>query len=224
MVGARKYGQVRGEAAGGNSSARPLGGDPADPFGMAEWMKTMPNVPLHPLMAHPAGAVAAATALGFGLSSHIAGVMLGAMQGAVEALQKGSALAGQMQAGVPAEVAPIKPALAQTEARPQETVKPTVAKKSPAPKPKTEKKSVEPAKAQPASKPRARAADDLKRISGVGPKLEQVLNGKGIRRFADIAAWSEADVARFDDELGFGGRIQRDDWVKQAKALKGAKE
>lgn len=206
MVGARKDGQVRGEAESGISSARPLGGDPADPFGMAEWMKTMPQVPLHPLMAHPAGAVAAATALGFGLSSHIVGVMLGAMQGAVEALQKGSALAGQMQAGVPAEVAPIKPAPAQAEARPQETVKPTVAKKSPAPK------------------PRARAADDLKRISGIGPKLEQVLNGKGIRRFADIAAWSEADVARFDDELGFGGRILRDDWVKQAKALKGAKE
>ncbi|MNL83513.1 NADH dehydrogenase subunit E [compost metagenome] len=51
-----------------------------------------------------------------------------------------------------------------------------------------------------------------------------MLNGKGIRRFADIAAWSDADVARFDDDLGFGGRILRDDWVKQAKALKGAKE
>lgn len=224
MAGAREDGQVRGEAAGGNSSARPLGGDPADPFGMAEWMKAMPQVPLHPLMAHPAGAVAAATALGFGLSSHIAGAMFGAMQGAVEALQKGSALAGQMQAGVPAEAVSSEVAPVRAEAEPLVTVKPLVAKKSPVSRPKAGKTSAEPAKAKAASGPRARVADDLKRISGVGPKLEQVLNGKGIFRFADIAAWSDADVARFDDELGFSGRILRDDWVKQAKALKGAKE
>ncbi|KOF22224.1 NADH:ubiquinone oxidoreductase [Ensifer adhaerens] len=223
MAGARKDGQVRGEAESGISSARPIGGDPADPFGMAEWMKSMPQVPLHPLMAHPAGAVAAATALGFGLSSHIAGVMLGAMQGAVEALQKGSALAGQMQTGVPAEVVPAKAVPVQAEAK-QETVKPVVTNRSTASKPEAEKKPAEPAKAPAASKAKARAPDDLKRISGIGPKLEQVLNGKGILRFADIAAWSDADVARFDDELGFGGRILRDDWVKQAKALKGAKE
>ncbi|OOG75893.1 NADH:ubiquinone oxidoreductase [Sinorhizobium sp. A49] len=224
MAGARKDGQVRGEAESGISSARPLGADPADPFGMAEWMKGMSQVPLHPLMAHPAGAVAAATALGFGLSSHIAGVMLGAMQGAVEALQKGSALADQPQAGVTAEVVPAKAAPVQAEARPQETVKPVAAKKSAISKPKAEKKPAGSVKAPAASRSKARAADDLKRISGVGPKLEQVLNGKGIRRFADIAAWSDADVARFDDDLGFGGRILRDDWVKQAKALKGAKE
>lgn len=224
MAGARKDGQVRGEAESGISSARPIGGDPADPFGMAEWMKSMPQVPLHPLMAHPAGAVAAATALGFGLSSHIAGVMLGAMQGAVEALQKGSALAGQMQAGVPAEVVPAKAVSAQAEARRQETIKPVVARKGTVTKPKAEKTQAEPAKAPATSRTKARATDDLKRISGIGPKLEQVLNGKGILRFADIAAWSDADVARFDDELGFGGRILRDDWVKQAKALKGAKE
>ncbi|OCP16412.1 MULTISPECIES: NADH:ubiquinone oxidoreductase [unclassified Ensifer] len=219
MAGADKDGQVRGEAESGISSARPFGGDPADPFGMAEWMKSMPQVPLHPLMAHPAGAVAAATALGFGLSSHIAGVMLGAMQGAVEALQKGSALVGQTQAGVPAKAASV-----QAEARLLETVKPVVAMKSTVSKPKAEKKPAEPVKAPAASKAKARAADDLKRISGIGPKLEQVLNGKGVRRFADIAAWSDADITRFDDELGFGGRILRDDWVKQAKALKGAKE
>ncbi|NVD38478.1 NADH:ubiquinone oxidoreductase [Ensifer sp. HO-A22] len=224
MAGARKDGQVRGEADSGISSARPLGGDPADPFGMAEWMKGMPQVPLHPLMAHPAGAIAAATALGFGLSSHIAGVMLGAMQGAVEVLQKGSAVAVQPHTGAPADAILSKVAPVRAEAEPQVAVKPVAAKKSPVSKPQVEKTSAEPAKAKAASKPKTRANDDLKRISGVGPKLEQVLNGKGIRRFADIAAWSEADVARFDDELGFGGRILRDDWVKQAKALKGAKE
>ena len=41
----------------------------------------------------------------------------------------------------------------------------------------------------------------------------------GIRRYAQIAAWSDKDVQRVDDQLGFGGRIGRDDWVEQAKAL-----
>ena len=79
------------------------------------------------------------------------------------------------------------------------------------------------ASSAPARKTRA-AKDDLKQISGVGPKLEQVLNGKGISRFADIAAWSDADVARIDAELGFDGRIGRDDWVGQAKALSGGRK
>ena len=61
--------------------------------------------------------------------------------------------------------------------------------------------------------------DDLKQISGIGPKLEQVLNGMGIRRFAEIARWTDKDVKRVDDQLGFGGRIARDGWVAQAKAL-----
>ena len=67
------------------------------------------------------------------------------------------------------------------------------------------------------------AADDLKLISGIGPKVEQVLNGMGISRYADIAGWSAEDMARVDGEIGFSGRIERDDWVGQAKALMGSK-
>ncbi len=63
------------------------------------------------------------------------------------------------------------------------------------------------------------AADDLKRISGIGPKLEQVLNGMGIRTYAQIAAWTVDDLAKVDDQLKLGGRISRDDWVGQAKGL-----
>ena len=62
-------------------------------------------------------------------------------------------------------------------------------------------------------------ADDLKLISGVGPKLEKTLNGLGFFHFAQIAKWKKADVAIVDDELSFKGRIERDDWIKQAKAL-----
>ena len=62
-------------------------------------------------------------------------------------------------------------------------------------------------------------ADDLKLISGIGPKLEGVLNGLGFWHFAQIAKWTKKDVSIVDDELSFKGRIERDDWIKQAKEL-----
>jgi peptide/nickel transport system ATP-binding protein len=61
--------------------------------------------------------------------------------------------------------------------------------------------------------------DDLKLISGVGPKFETILNGLGIYRFSQVAAWKKAEREWVDDHLNFAGRIERDDWVKQAKAL-----
>ena len=62
-------------------------------------------------------------------------------------------------------------------------------------------------------------ADDLKLISGVGPVLEGRLNALGVTRFDQIAKFKKADIARLDEAMGFHGRIERDDWVKQAKAL-----
>lgn len=61
--------------------------------------------------------------------------------------------------------------------------------------------------------------DDLKAISGIGPKLEVLLNGMGVVRIEDIAAWTEKEVEHFDRELGLDGRIAKDDWIAQAKAL-----
>ena len=62
--------------------------------------------------------------------------------------------------------------------------------------------------------------DDLKRIGGIGPKLEQMLNANGIFSFRQIAAWQEADIQVVDKLLpSFHGRIQREDWVGQAKRL-----
>lgn len=75
------------------------------------------------------------------------------------------------------------------------------------------------ATAQPAAIARPAKIDDLKAISGIGPKLEQVLNGLGIWTHAQIAGWSPAEIAWVDDRLGFSGRIGRDDWVGQAAAL-----
>ncbi|MEX2518616.1 MAG: NADH-quinone oxidoreductase subunit E [Paracoccaceae bacterium] len=61
--------------------------------------------------------------------------------------------------------------------------------------------------------------DDLKLIGGVGPKLEDVLNKLGVFHFDQIAAWTSADIAWVDERLTFKGRIERDDWIGQAKAL-----
>jgi NADH-quinone oxidoreductase subunit E len=69
--------------------------------------------------------------------------------------------------------------------------------------------------------PRGGQADDLKQIKGVGPKLEAALNGLGIFHYDQIAGWSAAEAAWVDDRLSFKGRIARDGWIEQAKALAG---
>jgi predicted flap endonuclease-1-like 5' DNA nuclease len=63
-------------------------------------------------------------------------------------------------------------------------------------------------------------SDDLTRLKGVGPKLAAQLRDMGITRFAQIAAWDDADIDRVDAQLGrFQGRIRRDGWVEQARLL-----
>ena len=62
--------------------------------------------------------------------------------------------------------------------------------------------------------------DDLKRIKGVGPKLEALLHSLGFFHFDQVAGWSDAEIAWVDENLeGFKGRVSRDNWVAQAKAL-----
>ncbi len=62
-------------------------------------------------------------------------------------------------------------------------------------------------------------ADDLKLISGVGPKLEEKLNNLGIYHFSQIENFSAEDIEKVDAELNFKGRIEREDWLGQAKIL-----
>jgi len=76
--------------------------------------------------------------------------------------------------------------------------------------PKAEKKAAPKAKA-------AEGADDLSKISGVGPVIVGKLEKLGITTFQQIADFTADDIARIDEELNFKGRIERDDWVKQAK-------
>jgi len=86
-----------------------------------------------------------------------------------------------------------------------------------APKAATAKGAAPKAKAAPAAA--SGEGDDLTQLSGVGPALLKKLNAAGITTFAQIAAWTEADVAEFDEKLSFNGRIEREGWIAQAKEL-----
>ena len=67
--------------------------------------------------------------------------------------------------------------------------------------------------------PRKRGADNLKLMSGVGPKLEDALNGLGIYHFDQISKWSDAEVEWVDKHLKLNGRLRRDNWMEQATKL-----
>ena len=66
--------------------------------------------------------------------------------------------------------------------------------------------------------------DDLKRISGVGPVLEKTLNELGIFHFRQIAGFTKENIDWVNNYLSFSGRIEREDWVGQAKKLAAAED
>ncbi|WEZ83790.1 NADH-quinone oxidoreductase subunit E [Rhizobium sp. 32-5/1] len=72
---------------------------------------------------------------------------------------------------------------------------------------------------RPAGIEKPATVDDLKLISGVGPKIEGILHELGIFTFAQVAGWTKDERDWVDGYLNFKGRIDRDDWVKQAEAL-----
>jgi predicted flap endonuclease-1-like 5' DNA nuclease len=84
----------------------------------------------------------------------------------------------------------------------------------PEPQPEPDATAPEPAPAPPP------ARDDLTRMKGVGPRLEEKLNGLGIRSFDQIAALTPEEAAALDAQLGdFQGRLERDRWIEQAGLL-----
>jgi len=74
-------------------------------------------------------------------------------------------------------------------------------------------------KNRPVAMERPEVVDDLKLIAGVGPKIEATLHELGIFTYKQVAAWKKAEREWVDGYLSFHGRIEREDWVKQAKAL-----
>lgn len=105
----------------------------------------------------------------------------------------------------PVEIAPVTPPVVVVDEAPViETVAPPVAASEPAVTPHAPVSS----------------GDDLLKLKGVGPKLAALLTELGITRYAEIAGWSDTDIAAIDARLGnFKGRPVRDQWVDQAKYL-----
>ena len=102
------------------------------------------------------------------------------------------------------------------------------AEPAPAPPPAPEKKTTLIKDSKPAPKAEdkpetvevaAGEEDDLKRIKGIGPVNEKALNELGIYKFSQIAAWTPANVDWVEDFMSFPGRIEREDWIAQAKTL-----
>ncbi|WP_111561543.1 5' DNA nuclease [Rhizobium sp.] len=181
----------------------------------AEMLENARALPIAPMMVNPAAAMAAATAIGFGFSTQMAGAFFGALQGAMEASNKLAAVLDETPPEEPKPEFDVKPENIRPAATKKTTARVKLAVVADKAEPVAKTKTV--AAAKPAA--RGKKADDLKQISGIGPKLEQVLNAKGVRMLSEIAGWSDADVARLDAEFGFDGRIVRDGWVAQAKAL-----
>ncbi len=108
----------------------------------------------------------------------------------------------------PPVTAPIKPAKVEDK----EVAQPAAVFATPEP--------VAAAKPEGLAQARGGQPDDLKRIKGVGPKLEQLLHTLGFFHFDQVADWKLAEIAWVDDNLeGFKGRVTRDEWVAQAKEL-----
>ena len=182
----------------------------------ADWAALMPKqtIPAANLLTPPLGAAAVVSALGLGMASQIWGFWAGSMAGALDMNTKFIPVAKDHRPAGPQATADIDAlktiirkkagATAKTASIPAKEAKVSIVTK---------------ASVQAAAIETSTAMDDLKRISGIGPKLEQVLNSMGIRTYAQIAAWTADDLAKVDDQLKFGGRISRDDWVGQASVL-----
>ncbi len=65
--------------------------------------------------------------------------------------------------------------------------------------------------------------DDISLIGGIGPKINKALTDMGVTTFAQIAAWTPADVERIEADLKQKGRVAREDWIEQAKELMAGK-
>jgi NADH-quinone oxidoreductase subunit E len=195
------------------------------------------------LMAHPLAGAAALSAIGFGVASQALGMWVGAVAGATEASGRLLQAAFEDNAKAERSMAAAKVRAraksvmeqAQTVAREvneaairtvveQAAVDSAAKPVAVATKPVSvaAPQAVAPVKRkQPKAIAKPEIPDDLKAISGIGPKLEQVLNGLGIWTYRQVAAWSGQEIAWVDEHLGFNGRIGRDDWTGQAADLAG---
>ncbi|MEL6751821.1 MAG: hypothetical protein AAFO70_07050, partial [Pseudomonadota bacterium] len=139
----------------------------------------------------------------------ILGCLLHSWLGATEEQAAAPAPAATPVAPKPAATPPVPPA-------PAKPVEKAAVVATPAPVPA---KAPKPKPAPIAAAEAAKAPDNLKLVRGIGPQNEGRLNDLGVYQFAQIAAWSKKDQKEFGEALSFPGRIEREEWVKQAKVL-----
>jgi len=117
-----------------------------------------------------------------------------------------------------------KTAAPKAKAEPKKAApKPKAESKKAAPKPKAEKPA---AKKAPAKKAAAKTdkADDLTKISGIGPVFAKRLAEEGITTYAQVAKLTKKRIAELDEKLDLKNNIDNDDWPGQAKALMAEKK
>jgi NADH-quinone oxidoreductase subunit E len=186
------------------------------------------------LMAHPMAGTAAMSALSVGLANHAFGLWMGTLSGAIEASQRmfqpflddiearTEAAANSSKARKATETLIAE---AQTFARDVTDIAANATEKA---LDSTGADTVEEPAAtglmpedfrQPKAMEKPARPSDLKAISGIGPKLEKVLNGLGIWTYGQIADWTSQEIAWVEDYLSLAGRVGRDDWTAQAAAL-----
>ena len=202
------------------------------------------------LMAHPAAGAAAFSAIGIGMASHAFGLWLGAVEAAAELSQRMLSQAKPLTPVMPAARSEPKAAAAKAQAATKilmadaqsfardvqadaevklapadvaPPAKPAPLKLAPAAPAEVQETPAAPAYVQPKALKKPAKPDDLKAISGIGPKLETVLNGLGVWTYRQIAGWTDSEIGWVDEHLSFGGRIVRDDWTGQAKKLRDRK-
>ncbi len=207
-------------------------------FMKTDWTKDsdrQEGVALNPLMANPAIMMAAATAYGIRMTGQWASLFLNAMQdqAARPDPQAADAETAETQPSAEGQVAEAHPVAEPLMAKAVEPEVAEVAQSEPVSAKvfadgvveKRARKALKTAKARKSAEKAATAktpvsaGDDLKRISGIGPKLANVLTGHGVVTFAQLADMDDTALAALDAELGLEGRILRDDWAGQARKI-----
>ena len=199
------------------------------------------------LMAQPYAGAAAFSALGIGLASHAFGMWMGAVSSAAEVSQrlfspiydefagdtesfaeKPRSPAARARSATKALITDARSAAHEIAGAAEDVVEAavddgeTIAEKAVEAVPasvETIANLMPEDFRQPKAMDMPETPDDLKAISGIGPKLEKVLNGLGVWTFAQIAAWGSEETAWVDDYLSFKGWIGRDNWIGQAERL-----
>jgi predicted flap endonuclease-1-like 5' DNA nuclease len=154
-------------------------------------------------------------------------VLQGLFAAAIIFFALGAALSFAFLRPLPGPVKPGATGFAHAESNPPKAAPAARSTPAPAAAPAPAAEAAPAAGTRPAAldAPRDGGADDLKKIKGVGPKLEKLVNSMGFYHFDQIANWTAEEVAWVDENLeGFKGRVSRDNWVEQARLLASGEE